>query len=370
MALEICVKAAAGAPCVRGDCPFCQRVLLTLEEKKVPYKLHLVNLSDDPQWFLEISPDTCIHELQWHGGMIIPLISCDKNMLVNMGHPHTSEMIARWLLRATWTCVGDLLPGFLPEDAGREETLDHRMGAEGQCMTISTGFSHKKISVVLDEMNYLLWKQQILLTVRSHRLERMLTGALQSLPETILDDTGAIRVNDAFEDFVAQDSALASWLLSTISPHLLPHFVGAESATAVWSVVQQLFASRSTTAAMSLPYKLQSLRKGNDSMRVYLTRVKEIKGHLGLKPLPLVLSPNSSTTSRVAFHLPTVLEVSMVNPEPVVISNLEVVAVFFEPYEARLNHGEPLVLCSPRGEEARGKGESIKGEMRADERGK
>ncbi|XP_022747081.1 glutathione S-transferase DHAR2-like [Durio zibethinus] len=56
MALEICVKAAAGAPDVLGDCPFCQRVLLTLEEKKVSYKMHLVNLSDKPQWFLEISP--------------------------------------------------------------------------------------------------------------------------------------------------------------------------------------------------------------------------------------------------------------------------------------------------------------------------
>ncbi|KAK8510260.1 hypothetical protein V6N13_103854 [Hibiscus sabdariffa] len=57
MALEICVKAAAGATDVLGDCPFCQRVLLTLEEKKVPYKLLLVNLSDKPQWFLEISPE-------------------------------------------------------------------------------------------------------------------------------------------------------------------------------------------------------------------------------------------------------------------------------------------------------------------------
>ncbi|KAG8480439.1 hypothetical protein CXB51_025113 [Gossypium anomalum] len=57
MALEICVKAAAGAPDILGDCPFCQRVLLTLEEKMVPYKLNLVNLSDKPQWFLEISPE-------------------------------------------------------------------------------------------------------------------------------------------------------------------------------------------------------------------------------------------------------------------------------------------------------------------------
>ncbi|KAH0979797.1 hypothetical protein GBA52_006974 [Prunus armeniaca] len=57
MALEIAVKAAVGAPDVLGDCPFCQRVLLTLEEKKVPYKLHLITLSDKPKWFTEVNPE-------------------------------------------------------------------------------------------------------------------------------------------------------------------------------------------------------------------------------------------------------------------------------------------------------------------------
>ncbi|CAE5964205.1 unnamed protein product [Arabidopsis arenosa] len=57
MALDICVKVAVGAPDVLGDCPFSQRVLLTLEEKKLPYKTHLINASDKPQWFLDISPE-------------------------------------------------------------------------------------------------------------------------------------------------------------------------------------------------------------------------------------------------------------------------------------------------------------------------
>ncbi|XP_058204724.1 glutathione S-transferase DHAR2-like [Rhododendron vialii] len=57
MSFEVCVKAAVGAPDVLGDCPFSQRVLLTLEEKKVPYKMHLINVSEKPQWFLEVNPE-------------------------------------------------------------------------------------------------------------------------------------------------------------------------------------------------------------------------------------------------------------------------------------------------------------------------
>ncbi|XP_042489295.1 glutathione S-transferase DHAR2 [Macadamia integrifolia] len=57
MALEICCKAAAGAPDILGDCPFSQRVLLSLEEKKIPYELRLIDVSNKPQWFLEVNPE-------------------------------------------------------------------------------------------------------------------------------------------------------------------------------------------------------------------------------------------------------------------------------------------------------------------------
>ncbi|CAM8957923.1 unnamed protein product [Rhodiola kirilowii] len=57
MTLEVCAKAAVGAPDILGDCPFTQRVLLTLEEKKIPYKIHLIDVSNKPQWFLEVNPE-------------------------------------------------------------------------------------------------------------------------------------------------------------------------------------------------------------------------------------------------------------------------------------------------------------------------
>ncbi len=42
----ICVN--LGEPYVSG--PFSQRALLTLEEKKIPHKVHLINLTEKPQW--------------------------------------------------------------------------------------------------------------------------------------------------------------------------------------------------------------------------------------------------------------------------------------------------------------------------------
>ncbi|XP_061372224.1 glutathione S-transferase DHAR2-like [Gastrolobium bilobum] len=67
MALEVSVKAAVGAPNVLGDCPFSQRVLLTLEEKKIPHNIHLIDLSNKPQWFLEVNPEGKVPVVKFDG---------------------------------------------------------------------------------------------------------------------------------------------------------------------------------------------------------------------------------------------------------------------------------------------------------------
>lgn len=38
-------------------CPFVQRVTAALEAKQIPYEIEFINLSDKPQWFLDISPN-------------------------------------------------------------------------------------------------------------------------------------------------------------------------------------------------------------------------------------------------------------------------------------------------------------------------
>ncbi|KAG0600196.1 hypothetical protein M758_11G014800 [Ceratodon purpureus] len=55
--IEVFVKAAVGHPDKLGDCPFSQRVLLTLEHKGVPYDAKLIDTSNKPQWFLDANPE-------------------------------------------------------------------------------------------------------------------------------------------------------------------------------------------------------------------------------------------------------------------------------------------------------------------------
>ncbi|KAL3838691.1 hypothetical protein ACJIZ3_023282 [Penstemon smallii] len=55
--IEVCAKQSLTTPNKLGDCPFTQRVLLTLEEKHLPYELKLVDLKNKPEWLLQISPE-------------------------------------------------------------------------------------------------------------------------------------------------------------------------------------------------------------------------------------------------------------------------------------------------------------------------
>ncbi|KAJ4869605.1 hypothetical protein Rs2_48833 [Raphanus sativus] len=65
--LEICVKASITTPNKLGDCPFCQRVLLTMEEKHVTYDMKMVDLSNKPEWFLQISAEGKVPVVKFDG---------------------------------------------------------------------------------------------------------------------------------------------------------------------------------------------------------------------------------------------------------------------------------------------------------------
>jgi len=52
-------------------CPFVQRVTAMLEARKIPYEVYYINLSNKPQWFLDISPTGQVPLLVTEGGTVL-----------------------------------------------------------------------------------------------------------------------------------------------------------------------------------------------------------------------------------------------------------------------------------------------------------
>ncbi|KAE8695794.1 hypothetical protein F3Y22_tig00110684pilonHSYRG00021 [Hibiscus syriacus] len=109
-------------------------------------------------------------------------------------------------------------------------------------------FTNKCLSIVLDDNNFLLWKQQVLLAIRSRRLKKLLTGAVAPPLATV-----------TLED------------------------VGDDIAVKVWATVNKYFTSKLTSPVMNLYYQLKALQKEIlnferfDNLRINanVTRVKD-----------------------------------------------------------------------------------------------
>ncbi|GMJ08730.1 hypothetical protein HRI_004542200 [Hibiscus trionum] len=137
-------------------------------------------------------------------------------------------------------------------------------------------FANKQVNVKLDDYNFLLWKQQVILMIRGHDLEHFLDESTLVPAKVITNSSGQLAINPAYRRFRKQDSSLASWLLSTISPGTLPQLVGSETTAGIWSSVIKLYSKLSTTKIMSLHCKLRSMKKGTSTVSEYTTHIKEI----------------------------------------------------------------------------------------------
>ncbi|KAL4310067.1 hypothetical protein GQ457_01G027450 [Hibiscus cannabinus] len=71
-------------------------------------------------------------------------------------------------------------------------------------------FFAKRITVKLEDKTFLNWKQQVLLTLRSHGLEKCLYNAIFLLTRFSVTDTCKQMERVEYNRFVKQECALAS----------------------------------------------------------------------------------------------------------------------------------------------------------------
>ncbi|KAL4278030.1 hypothetical protein GQ457_03G023670 [Hibiscus cannabinus] len=143
-------------------------------------------------------------------------------------------------------------------------------------------FSNKRINICLYDTNFLLWKQQVVLTIRGLGLEEFIDPDVPKPAKFVEKESGGRMLNPEYVQFVKQDSSLASWLLSTVSPDILPQLVGADTSASIWHVILSLYSKLSTTKLMHLHCKLRSMKKGVLTMREYTMKIKEVCDLLAL----------------------------------------------------------------------------------------
>ncbi|KAL4291984.1 hypothetical protein GQ457_14G022260 [Hibiscus cannabinus] len=77
-------------------------------------------------------------------------------------------------------------------------------------------FSNKRVNVCLIESNFLLWKQQVVLTIRGLGLEGYLDGSMPCPGKFARNRAGEQILNPSYVQYVKQDSSLGCCLQSLL----------------------------------------------------------------------------------------------------------------------------------------------------------
>ncbi|KAL4363679.1 hypothetical protein GQ457_04G018030 [Hibiscus cannabinus] len=128
---------------------------------------------------------------------------------------------------------------------------------------------------VLETQTFANKRQQVVLTIRGLGLEGFMDGSIP-VPSKIARNRGGEEVpNPLYMQYIKQDSSLASWLLSTVSPHILPQLMGSETTAGIWKTITDKYSKLSTTKVMNFHCRLRSMKKGTQSVTKYAMVIKQ-----------------------------------------------------------------------------------------------
>ena len=133
--------------------------------------------------------------------------------------------------------------------------------------------------IKLDQSNYLIWRSQVIASIRGNRLEKFIDDSTTPPPSHIAlrieDDLRSVE-NPKFATWRSQDHVLLGWLLSSMSEGIISLFFNLETSRKVWKAIEVQFGSQSKFRLLHLRYMMNSTR--NDDMKItdYFIKMKSI----------------------------------------------------------------------------------------------
>ena len=163
--------------------------------------------------------------------------------------------------------------------------------------TINNTNQHTQINfsltnpIKLDRSNYLLWRSQVLASIRGNRLEDFITR-IKSAPEEHLlfagvDGSTQQIDNPEYHIWRSQDQTLLGWLLSSISEGILSLVINWESSFDVWKTLEKKFEIQSEARVLQLKYELNTVKKESLSIEDYCIKMKAVAEKLASACSPI-----------------------------------------------------------------------------------
>ena len=133
-----------------------------------------------------------------------------------------------------------------------------------------------RLSIKLQENNFLLWNQQVEGIILSHKLHKFVVNP--QIPPIFDSEENRIanKVSAVYESWIVQDQALFSWLLSTISESVLPRVLSCKHSYQIWDQIHKHFNAVMKARVHQLRSELKTTKKGTRSISEYVLRIRAI----------------------------------------------------------------------------------------------
>ncbi|XP_026442470.1 uncharacterized protein LOC113342020 [Papaver somniferum] len=143
------------------------------------------------------------------------------------------------------------------------------------------------IPLKLKDDKFLVWKTLITTLFRKFQVQNYLDGS--SCPVKFISRVFENRniVNPLFTEREQEDSIILLWIQSAISDSVIGYVAGASTSHELWSNIERRFSKVSTTHAIQLRTRLQTIKQGTNSVSTLLADLKKIEDELVAASSPI-----------------------------------------------------------------------------------
>ncbi|KAI0522886.1 hypothetical protein KFK09_005275 [Dendrobium nobile] len=124
--------------------------------------------------------------------------------------------------------------------------------------------------------NFLIWKSQILKTLRANGFLQFLDPNDPPPPQFLQNSDGSSSINPSYTQWVLMDQNLSASICATISSSILPYVISLESTAQIWIALETRFQATNRSKIIQLKNALHNVALKNNSMTVYLSEIKAI----------------------------------------------------------------------------------------------